>query len=213
MPLPRLEVLKTKEGTKDMKAWHLLVGLVAVAALVGMMYIGGFDKRVKSFENGVAQISEVQNQMKRQADTVPNLVETVKGFAKQESSVLLGVTEARAKVGQINIDASKLATDPAALKQLMDNQQGLAGALSKLMVVAERYPDIKSGANFLALQSQIEGTQNRITVARGRYIQVARDHNASLKTFWASMFYSGKFQPLAEFKATEQEMQTPQVKF
>ena len=127
--------------------------------------------------------SEVLNQYQRRADLIPNLVNTVKGFAAQEQTVLIGVTEARSKASQIKVDAN----DPASLQQFQQAQGQLSGALSRLMVVVERYPELKSNQNFLDLQSQLEGTENRITVARNRYIQTVQDYNVAIRQFPANL--------------------------
>ena len=144
-----------------------------------------------------------QNQYQRRADLIPNLVETVKGYAKQEKDVLIAVTEARAKATSIHVDANDL-TDPAKVKQLQDAQNALSGALGRLLAVSENYPDLKSNQNFLALQSQLEGTENRIAVARKDYIAAVQAYNTELRTFpaviWASTFFSGN-KPMAEFTA------------
>src|SRR5689334_14267385 len=140
-------------------------------------------------EQAKAAWSEVQNQYQRRADLIPNLVETVKGFAQQEREVLTQVTEARAKVSQIKVDASTI-TDPAKFKEYQDAQSALTSALGRLLVTVERYPDLKSNQNFLALQSQLEGTENRVAVARRDYIDSVRAYNTELRTFpgiiWAS---------------------------
>ncbi len=157
------------------------------------------------------------SQYKRRADLVPNLVETVKGFAAQEQNVLTGVVEARAKAtqAQVNIPADVL-TNPEAMKRFQDAQNQLSGALGRLLVVAERYPDIKSGQNFLALQSQLEGTENRIAISRRDYIEAVRVYNTEITTFpgriWRSVLYSAA-QPMATFDIAPQEMQTPRVDF
>ncbi len=125
--------------------------------------------------------SEVQNQYQRRADLIPNLVETVKGFAQQEREVLTQVIEARAKATQVQVDASTI-TDPEKFRQFQEAQNQLSGALSRLLVTVERYPELKSNANFLALQSQLEGTENRIAVARRDYIETVRAYNTELRT-------------------------------
>ncbi len=134
------------------------------------------DEKVKS------AWSEVLNQYQRRADLIPNLVATVKGFAAQEQQVLLGVTEARAKVGSIQA-TPELVNDAAAFQKFQQAQGELSGALSRLMVVTENYPQLKSDANFRDLQAQLEGTENRITVARNRYIQAVQDYNVTIRTF------------------------------
>jgi LemA protein len=138
-----------------------------------------------------------------------------RSYAKQEKDVLTAVTEARAKATAIHVDAGDL-TDPVKVKQLQDAQNTLSGALGRLLSVSENYPDLKSNQNFLALQSQLEGTENRISVARKDYIEAVRAYNLSLRTFpsviWASTFFSGN-KPMAEFTATDDAQTTPKVKF
>ena len=166
-------------------------------------------------ETAKARWADVQNQYQRRADLIPNLVATVQGYAAQEKSVLTAVVEARAKATQIKLDASDL-TDPAKLKAFQDAQNQLTGVLGRLLAVTENYPDLKSNANFLALQSQLEGTENRIAVARRDYIDAVRAYNLSLRTFptiiWAKTFFSGE-KPMAEFAANEGADKPPQVKF
>src|SRR5436190_385824 len=166
-------------------------------------------------EQAKAKWGDVQNNYQRRADLIPNLVATVQGYAKQEKDVLTSVVEARAKATQVKIDASQL-TDPEKLKQFQDAQNQLSGALGRLLAVSENYPDLKSNQNFLALQSQLEGTENRIATARRDYIESVRLYNTELKTFpgvlWAATaFRSSK--PMAEFAATEGAQTPPQVKF
>lgn len=184
-----------------MKAWHVLFGAFVVVAFTAMMYIGGYNWRVNYREGGIAQLQQVQNVQQRQFELLPNLVTVAREFADHERAVYTQVTEARAKVGQMSIDVSKLANDPAALQRLIDAQNSFAGAMSRLIAVAEQYPNVKANDNYLALQAEVAGSVNRIAVERRNYIMIARDYNASLKTFWGSMVYAGKFQPLAEFKA------------
>jgi len=166
-------------------------------------------------ETAKARWADVQNQYQRRADLIPNLVATVQGYAAQEKSVLTAVVEARAKATQIKLDASDL-TDPAKLKAFQDAQNQLTGVLGRLLAVTENYPDLKSNANFLALQSQLEGTENRIAVARRDYIDAVRAFNLSLRTFptvlWAKTVFTGE-RPMAEFTATEGSDKPPQVKF
>lgn len=165
-------------------------------------------------QSAKAKWSEVLNQYKRRADLVPNLVESVKGFADQERNVLTQVTEARAKATSVQIPAD-IVNNPEALKRFQDAQNTLGGALRQLLVVAERYPDIKSGQNFLALQSQLEGTENRIAIARRDYIEAVRVYNTEITTipgrFWKILYPSAK--EMATFDVTPQEMQTPKVDF
>ncbi|HEY8138298.1 MAG TPA: LemA family protein [Methylocystis sp.] len=188
----------------------------AIATLLGLSVAScGYNTIPTLEENAKAKWSEVQAQYQRRADLIPNLVATVQGYAKQEKEVLTQVAEARAKATQIKVDASSL-TDPDKIKQFQDAQAQLSGALGRLLAVSEAYPDLKSNANFLALQSQLEGTENRINVARRDYIEAARDFNLSLRTFptvlWAKTFFSSE-KPLAEFTASDAAQGAPQVKF
>ena len=166
-------------------------------------------------EQAKARWSDVQNQYQRRADLIPNLVSTVQGYAAQEKNVLTAVVEARAKATQIKVDASDL-TDPDKVKAFQDAQAQLTGALGRLLAVSENYPDLKSNANFMALQSQLEGTENRIAVARRDYIDAVRAFNTALRTFptviWAKTAFSGE-KPMAEFTAATGAETPPQVKF
>ena len=192
------------------------VGLVAALLGIALTVSGcGYNTIPTLEEQAKARWGDVQNQYQRRADLIPNLVETVKGFASQEKSVLTAVVEARAKATQVKIDASQL-TDPDKLKAFQDAQNQLTGALGRLLAVSENYPDLKSNANFLALQSQLEGTENRIAVARRDYIDAVRVYNTALRTFptliWAKTFFAGN-KPMAEFTASEGSEKPPQVKF
>jgi len=185
-------------------------------ALLGLSVSGcGYNTIPTLEEQAKAKWADVQNQYQRRADLIPNLVATVQGYAKQEKDVLTSVIEARAKATSVRIDASQL-TDPDKLKQFQDAQGQLSGALGRLLAVSENYPDLKSNQNFLALQSQLEGTENRISVARRDYIEAVRAYNLSLKTFpsllWAATFFRSN-KPLAEFTANETAQTPPQVKF
>jgi LemA protein len=166
-------------------------------------------------ESAKARWAEVENQYQRRSDLIPNLVSTVQGYAKQEKDVLVAVTEARAKATSIHVDANDL-TDPAKVKQLQDAQNALSGALGRLLVVSENYPDLKSNQNFLALQSQLEGTENRIAVARKDYIAAVQAYNTELRTFpgviWASTAFRGN-KPMAGFTADAESQSAPKVKF
>jgi LemA protein len=158
--------------------------LLAVLAVVATSLLSGcgYNDIQRLDENVNAAWSEVVNQYQRRADLIPNLVETVKGFAAQEKDVLVGVTEARARVGQVNINPQTV-NDPATLQRFQEAQAGLSSALSRLMVVVEKYPELKSDKNFLELQAQLEGTENRITVARNRYIQAVQGFNTTVRQF------------------------------
>jgi LemA protein len=155
----------------------LLLSLFAVS-LTGC----GYNAFQTQDEQITAAWSEVVNQYQRRADLIPNLVETVKGFAQQERDVLIGVTEARSKVGGIQA-TPELLNDPQAFQQFQAAQGELSSALSRLMVVVERYPELKSDANFRDLQAQLEGTENRITVARNRYITAVQEYNVTVRRF------------------------------
>jgi LemA protein len=165
-------------------------------------------------EQAKAAWSEVLNQYQRRADLIPNLVETVKGYARQEQTVLTQVVEARAKATQMTLPADIL-TDPEKFKQFQEVQGQLGAALGRLIAITENYPDLKSNQNFLALQSQLEGTENRIAVARRDYIEAVRLYNTEIKTFpgrfWASILYSTK--PMETFTVPEEKTRTPEVKF
>jgi LemA protein len=176
----------------------------------GINTIPQLDEQVK------AAWAQVENQYQRRADLIPNLVETVKGYAKQEQETLTRVIEARAKATSIQVDASTL-DDPAKMAQFDQAQQQLSGALSRLMVVSERYPDLKSNQNFLALQSQLEGTENRIAVARRDFIASVERYNTEIRTFpgklWAMTMYRD-LKVRENFKATAPDAEkAPSVKF
>ena len=166
-------------------------------------------------ERARAAWSEVLNQYQRRNDLIPNLVETVKGYAQQERDVFIQVTEARAKATQIKIDPSIL-TDPEAFKRFQEVQAQLSGALARLLAVSERYPDLKSSQNFLTLQAQLEGTENRVAVARRDYIEAVRAYNTELKTFpgiiWANVLYRNN-KPMETFTIDEPAMRPPKVNF
>ena len=168
-------------------------------------------------EEGVFKAwGDIESSLQRRADLIPNLVETVKGYAKHEEETLTAVIEARAKATSIQVDASTL-DNPEKLKQFQQAQDQLTGALSRLMVVSERYPDLKANQNFLALQSQLEGTENRIAVARRDFILAVQKYNTEIRTFpgrlWHSVMYSDL--PVREtFEATSPDAdKAPQVKF
>ena len=193
-----------------------LARILLLTVLAGVLLSGCGINNIPTFDEGAkAKWSDVQNQYQRRADLIPNLVETVKGYATQEREVLTQVTEARAKVSQIKVDASTV-TDPAKFKEFQDAQNALTGALGRLLVTVERYPDLKSNQNFLALQSQLEGTENRIAVARRDYIEGVRVYNTELKTvpglLWASTIYRS-YKPMETFTVAEDLQKPPTVKF
>ena len=189
---------------------------LAAATLLGLCVAGcGYNTIPTLEESAKAKWADVQNNYQRRADLIPNLVATVQGYAKQEKDVLTAVVEARAKATQVRVDASQL-TDPEKIKQFQEAQSQLSGALGRLLAVSENYPDLKSNQNFLALQSQLEGTENRITVARRDYIDAVRAYNTGLRTFpgvvWASTAFRAN-KPMVEFTAGETAQTPPQVKF
>jgi LemA protein len=189
---------------------------VAAVVLLGLFVSGcGYNAIPTNEEQAKAKWADVQNNYQRRADLIPNLVATVQGYAKQEKDVLIAVVEARAKATQVKIDVSQL-DDPAKLKQFQDAQNQLSGALGRLLAVSENYPELKSNQNFLALQSQLEGTENRIAVARRDYIEAVRVYNTSLRTFpgvlWAATVFRGN-KPMAEFTANDNAQTPPAVKF
>ncbi|MDT8879466.1 LemA family protein [Halomonas saccharevitans] len=196
----------------DPRVWRFALVLIMAMLLAGcgVNNIPTYDEQVKS------AWAQVENQYQRRADLVPNLVETVKGFARQEQETLTAVVEARAKATSIQIDAESL-DDPQKMRQFEQAQQQLSGALSRLMAVSERYPDLKSNQNFLALQSQLEGTENRIAVARRDFITAVERYNTELRTFpgrlWHSLLYDEMTLRETFDATTENADQAPQVEF
>ena len=189
--------------------WALLAALPL--SLVGC----GINTIPTKQEFAKARWADVQNDYQRRSDLIPNLVATVKGYAGQERTVLDEVTQARAGATSVKVDASTI-TDPAKFQQFEQAQNNLSGVLGRLLVANERYPELKSNQNFMALQSQLEGTENRITVARRDYNEAVRDYNTSLRTFptalWAGTFYSGA-KPMALFSANAAAQSAPVVDF
>lgn len=187
----------------------MLVGFVVLASGCGIQSIPMAKNEVD------ASLAEVMNQYKRRSDLIPNLVETVKGYAKQENSTLTAVTEARARATSMNIDPSKVS--PEDLQKFSQAQGQLSQALGRLLMVTENYPDLKSNQNFRDLQAQLEGTENRITVARNRYIESIKIFNNLVTVFPTSLTNSLMFkhQPMPQFGAemTEEEKKAPAVKF
>ncbi len=201
---------------KPAMARGLLIGLVVVVILVGgtlAWAVSVSNQLVVAEQNVNEKWAQVQNVYQRRADLVPNLVETVKGFAAQERTVLEEVTKARASATAIQLSPQALA-DPKAVERWQAAQNQLGGALSRLLVTVERYPDLKSNANFLALQTQLEGTENRITVERRRFNEAVRDYNTRLRLFPGSVVASmAGYAPKAFFEATPDAATAPKVKF
>ena len=194
---------------------HRLSGF-AMIALVGVFLSGCGINNIPAFdEKAKASWSEVLNQYQRRADLIPNLVETVKGFAEQERKVLTEVVEARARATQTKLPDDIL-SNPEAFQKFQQAQGQLSGALGRLLVVVERYPDLKSNQNFLTLQSQLEGTENRIAIARRDYIDTVRVYNTELRTipgrWWRALLYPDS-RPLETFTVEPEKTKLPKVKF
>ena len=192
-----------------------LARLALIAVLPVALAGCGINAIPTKQEAAKAAWADVQADYQRRADLIPNLVATVKGYAAQERNVLVEVTQARASATQVKVDASTL-TDPAAFAKYEQAQNQLSGVLGRLMAISERYPDLKSNTNFLALQSQLEGTENRIAIARRDYNSAVQDYNTTLRVFptsiWAATFYS-KEKPMALFSATAEAQSAPTVSF
>lgn len=193
------------------KLWMMVVTVLLAAGLSGC----GYNKIQAQDEAVTAAWSEVLNQYQRRADLVPNLVSTVKGYAEQEKSVLTEVTEARARVGGINA-TPELVNDPAAFEQFQQAQGRLTSALSRLLVVTENYPNLKSDAAFRDLQAQLEGTENRITVARKRYIDAVQTYNVTVRSFPANLtakMFGHQVKPNFQVENEGEIAKPPQVDF
>ena len=194
-----------------MRKLALFFGLTAILALSGCGY-----NDFQSKDEGVKKAwAEVLNQYQRRSDLIPNLVATVQGYAQQEKDVFLGVTNARAKVGQMNIGAD-VVNNPEALKNFQKAQGDLSSALSRLLVVAENYPQLKSDANFRELQSQLEGTENRITVARKRFTDAVESYNILTRSFptnLTAMLFSYKVKPQFTVENEKEISTAPKVDF
>jgi LemA protein len=194
---------------------RLRLGLTAVLVASGLTGCDAVNTIPTLEERAKSAWSEVQNQYQRRADLIPNLVETVKGFAQQEREVLTQVIEARAKATQVQVDASTI-TDQQKFREFQEAQNQLSGALGRLLVTVERYPELKSNANFLALQSQLEGTETRIAVARRDYIETVRVYNTELRTIpgrWIAAVLYPESRPMETFTATAGSERPPQVRF
>jgi LemA protein len=194
---------------------RFLRNLFAVMALGGLLSGCGVNNIPSYDEQAKAKWADVNNQYQRRADLIPNLVETVRGYAKQERETLEAVVNARAKATSIQVTPD-IVNDPAKFKQFQEAQSQLSGALGRLIAISENYPDLKSNQNFLALQSQLEGTENRISVARRDYIESVRVYNTELRTFpgvlWASTLYRSH-KPMETFTVAEDARRPPAVKF
>lgn len=191
------------------KTWIIIIAILAVIVFWG---ISAYNSMVKMDEGVQTAWSQVENVYQRRADLIPNLVSTVKGYAEHEKSTLEGVIEARAKATQTTIDPKNMT--PQALQQFQDAQGELSNALGRLMVVVEKYPDLKANQNFLALQEQLEGTENRIAVERKKFNETAQQYNTNIRKFpknlIAGMF---SFEKKPYFEAKEGADVAPEVKF
>ena len=201
---------------EDMNTLRSKFGRLALVIAIPLALAGcGYNTLPTQDQAVKARWADVQNDYQRRADLIPNLVNTVKGYAAQEKSVLVEVTEARASATQVKVDASSI-TDPAKFQEFQNSQDKLSGVLGRLMMIQENYPDLKSNTNFLALQSQLEGTENRIAVARKDYNDAAQTYNTSLVTFpsmlWAKTFQSG-MKPAQLFSASASAQSAPTVSF
>ena len=195
----------------------IILGVVAVLVFIILGFVGygiSVNNKIVTADEGVkAGWSQVENQYQRRFDLIPNLVETVKGFAKQEREVLEGVTLARSRVGQLTVTPEVL-NDPKAFAKFQQAQDGLSSALSRLLVVTENYPTLRSNENFLALQSELEGTENRISVERRRFNETVQSYNTLIRRFPASFIASmGGFKEKSYFSAASGADQAPKVKF
>jgi LemA protein len=199
------------------KGWIIALGIVAFIIIVILIIVGWGVRKYNGYvtlNEGVNQAwSQVENVYQRRADLIPNLVATVKGVANFEKDTYTAVTEARSKVGQVKLSADQL-NDPAAFQKFQRAQDGLGSALSRLMVIAENYPQLKANENFLQLQAQLEGTENRITVERQKFTQIVQEYNTAIKKFPGAIIanFSG-FKEKQYFKAQEGADQAPKVQF
>ena len=194
---------------------RLRLVILALALGLGLSGCGAVNQVPTLQERAKSSWAEVQNQYQRRADLIPNLVETVKGYAQQEKDVLVAVTEARAKASSVRVDASTI-SDPQKFQEFQAAQNQLSGAIGRLLVTVEQYPDLKSNANFLALQSQLEGTENRITVARRDYIEASRAYNTEIRTIpgrWIASILYPDAKPMEAFTSTPDAQRPPNVKF
>ena len=197
-----------------MKAGLVVLGVVALAVIIALGWFVSTGNTFVAREQAVREAwAQVQNVYQRRADLIPNLVEVVKGFAAQERTVLEEVTRARATVAGMQV-TPEILRDPESLKKFQEAQAQLGGALGRLLAVVERYPDLKSNQNFLALQSQLEGTENRIAVERRRYNEAAREYNTAIRRFPASLVASLRgFAERPYFEATPGGEASPAIKF
>lgn len=192
----------------------VLIALVGLVAVVALGAIGTYNGLVGRQQGVDAAWAQVLNQYQRRSDLVPNLVKTVQGSATFEKSTLQNVVEARASVGRVTIDASKAPSDEATMQKFQQAQGQFGGALQRLLMVSENYPDLKASAGFRDLQAQLEGTENRIAVERGRFNLTAQEYNTGIRTFPAVLFAGALgFQPKPYFQSDAGAEKAPDVKF
>lgn len=200
-----------------MKQAAIAIGAVVLALFIlGASFAGTYNHLVTLDQAVQSQWAQVENAYQRRADLIPNLVATVKGAANFEKSTYIAVAEARSKVGQAGASAANAPNDPGAFQQFSSAQDGLSSALSRLLVVVERYPDLKANQNFLDLQAQLEGTENRIAVERMRYNEAAQTFNTtrdSFPTVFVAGFFGSRFNEKAYFKSQPGSQSPPAVKF
>jgi LemA protein len=192
----------------------IIVAVIILAIIVGASWADSYNKLVSGSQNVDSKWAEVQNQYQRRSDLIPNLVATVSGAANFEKSTLIAVTDARASVGQVKIDPSHAPGDQADLDKYKAAQDSLGGALSRLLVVSENYPNLRSDQNFVDLQSQLEGTENRITTARNGFNQAVQDYNTTVQGFPTNIIAGfSHFQTKPYFQAKSGTDTPPQVNF
>ena len=196
------------------KIWIVLIAIVGLVVVLGLSAVGTYNGLVGRQQGVNAAWAQVLNQYQRRADLVPNLVKTVEGSANFEKSTLENVVNARASVGRVTIDASKAPDDAATLQKFQEAQGQFSNALSRLLVVSENYPDLKASAGFRDLQAQLEGTENRIAVERGRFNEVVKDYNTGIRRFPAVLFAGVLgFQTKPYFQSDAGSEKAPEVKF
>ena len=195
------------------KGMIVLLSVVGAILVIGMMFAGSYNGLVQLEEKVSSAWAQVESVYQRRLDLIPNLVETVKGYAAHESQTLEAVISARAKATSVNLPASAV-SDPSQFAKFQESQTALSGALGRLMVVAEQYPDLKANQNFLELQAQLEGTENRIAVERMRFNEIAREFNTKLRQF-PTNFLGGMFgfKTKEYFKADQAAQAAPKVQF
>lgn len=199
------------------KTKNLLIGIIVVFVVIFGAYScvsGGYNKMIELDEKVSAQWAQVENQYQRRYDLIPNLVATVKGYAKQESEVYTQVAEARSKAGGVITLDESILEDEQKMQQFQKAQDSLGGALQRLLSVTENYPELKSNENFLALQDQLEGTENRISVERKKYNEIAQSYNTTIRRFPNSLLANTfGFKPKVYFQAASEAQSAPKVEF